>query len=150
MPGQCSGTVDHCTNAGAINAGATIDGATLHLCRQGPRWVVVIESPRVTGTIALPGTRRDGFVARSDLLVLARLACPDAAIMSTDDASTCEDDGWRIEVRGVVGHPGDLGLALRGALSVGAGDDDVPARPTIGRRCHWGLSPPVTGRPVGF
>lgn len=128
----------------------TIDGATLYLCRQGRRWVVVIESPRISGAVVLSHAGRDGHEARHHLLDRTRQACPDAAIISTDGALTAGDYEWRIEVRGVVSHPGDLGVALHGVLSPEAPDDGIGARPMVGGRCHWGLSPSVSGRPRAF
>ncbi len=127
-----------------------IDGATLYLCRQGRRWVVVVESPHVTGMVPLPTLGGDGIDARSDLLARARQACPDAAIISTDGALTAQDYEWRIEVRGVVAHQGDLGVALHRALKVEGPDDGVVACPLVGGRCHWGMSSAVSGRPRAF
>ena len=136
--------------SGAPAHNGTIDGATLYLCRQGRRWVVVIESPRVTGAVPLPHAGRDGHDARFELLERARQACPDAAIISTDGALTAEDYEWRIEVRGVVARAGDLGVALHGALRAEGPDDGVGARPMVGGRCHWGLSSSISGRPRVF
>ena len=65
-----------------------IDYASLYLCRQGPRWVVVIESPRVSGAVPFDHAGRDVYDAQFDLLTSARRACPDAAIMGTDGALT--------------------------------------------------------------
>ena len=87
-------------NAGVPAHGQVIDGATLYLCRQGRRWVVVLESPRVTEAVPFHHTGRDGHEARFELFMLARLACPDATIISTDGALTAEDYEWRVEVRG--------------------------------------------------
>ncbi len=50
-----------------------IDSATLFLCRQGQRWVVVIESPRVTGAVSFRYTGRDVNDARFELLSSARV-----------------------------------------------------------------------------
>jgi hypothetical protein len=129
-----------------------IDGATLYLCRQGARWVVVIESPRVTGALPFRHTGHDGLDARFDLLTLAHQACPDATIMSSDGAITAADYEWRIDIRGVVPCRGDLGVALHGVLASGSDreDEGSTARSVIGRRCHWGLSPSVSGRPRTF
>jgi hypothetical protein len=133
-----------------------IDGATLYLCRQGPRWVVVMESPRVTGALPFRHTGRDSLDARFDLLTVAHQACPDATIMSSDGAITAADYEWRIDIRGIVPCRGDLGVALHRELSTdsdseGEGEGDGGGtRPVIGRRCHWGLSPSVSGRPRGF
>jgi hypothetical protein len=94
-----------------------IDGATLYLCRQWARWVVVIESPRVNGAMPLRHSGRDSHDARFALLTLTRRACPDAAVISTDGALTSEDYEWRVEVRGIAPQPGDLGVALHRELS---------------------------------
>jgi len=127
-----------------------IDGATLYLCRQGSRWVVVIESPRITCAVAFRHTSRDAHDARFQLLSRAREACPGVAIVSTDGARTSEDYEWRIEVRGIAAHPGDLGVALHRKLSTESGEDEGGPRSVIGRRCHWGLSPSFSGRPRTF
>ena len=127
-----------------------IDGATLYLCRQGSRWVVVMESLRVNGAMPLRHSGRDSHDARFALLALTRRACPDAAVISTDGALTSEDYEWRVEVRGIAPQPGDLGLALRRELSTETGGEEDRARPVIGRRCHWGLSPSLSGRPRTF
>jgi hypothetical protein len=124
-----------------------IDCATLYLCRQGSQWVVVMESPRVSGAVPLRYDGRNTDDARFELLTRARRACPDAAIMSTDGALTSADYEWRMEVRGVEARLGDLGVALHRELST----DPVSAPSlTLGRRCHWGLSPLSSGRPRTF
>ncbi|HEY5383751.1 MAG TPA: hypothetical protein VIJ56_00830 [Acidimicrobiales bacterium] len=128
-----------------------IDGATLYLCRQGQRWVVVIESARVTGAVPFHHAGGDNLGARFELLTLARLACPDATVMSTDGALTSADYEWRVEVRGIAARPGDLGVALQRELTTGSADErDAPKRPVIGRGCHWGQSPSFSGRPRTF
>ena len=134
----------------ASGEGRTTDGATLYLCRQGPTWVVVIESPRITGAVRLRHSGPDPYDARSELLSMARRACPGAAIVSTDGALESADYEWRLEVRGVEAHEGDLGLAIHHALSAGA-PRHVKRIPQRGasRRCHWGLAP-VSGRPRSF
>lgn len=130
--------------------GRTTDGATLYLCRQGPTWIVVIESPRITDAVRLRHSGHDPYDARSELLSMTRRACPGAAIVSADGALESADYEWRLEVRGVEAHQGDLGLAIHDALSA-----EVPAHVTrrpprgLGHRCHWGLVP-VTGRPRSF
>jgi hypothetical protein len=129
---------------------ATIDSATLYLCRQGPRWVVVLESPRATGAIPFHHSGRDSHDARFELLTTVRQACPDAAIISTDGAITSEDYEWRIEVRGVAGRLGELGLSLHRMLCTGLSEGDVAPLQMIGRRCHWGLSSSPSGRPRRF
>jgi hypothetical protein len=113
--------------------------------------VVVLESPHVTEAVPFRHTGRDAYEARFELLTLSRLACPDATVISTDGALTSEDYEWRVEVRGIARTPGDLGIALHRELCAGATDErDVPERPAIGRRCHWGLSPSFSGRPRRF
>ena len=130
----------------------SVGGATLYLCRQGPRWVVVIESPRISRALRLRPPGRDTYDARFQLLSIARRACPDAAIISTDGALESADYEWRIEVRGVEAQQGDLGETLDRALSAESESEHVrrsgPDR--VGRRCHWGLSPAVSGRPRTF
>ena len=124
------------------------DSATLYLCRQGSRWVVVIESPRVTAAVRLRHTGHDPYGARSELLSCAHRARPGADIVSTDGAVASADFEWRFDLRAVEAQPGDLGAALHRELSTGRA-----ARPTqlhIGRRCHWGLSAAVSGRPRTF
>jgi hypothetical protein len=124
--------------------------ATLYLCRQGLTWVVVIKSPRITGALRLRHSGRDPYDARFELLSMARRACPDAAIVSTDGALDGADYEWRLEVRGTEAHEGDLGIAIHDALSaqVPAHVKRLPQR-GAGRRCHWGLTP-VSGRPRSF
>jgi hypothetical protein len=138
-------------SAGVPVHGQVIDGATLYLCRQGKRWVVIVESPRVTAAAPFHHSSRDSHDARFALLTLARLACPDATVISTDGALTSEDYEWRVEVRGIVVRRGDLGVALHRELTSGAADKkDVPMPPVLGRRCHWGLSTAISGRPRWF
>jgi hypothetical protein len=127
-----------------------VDRATLYLCRQGTRWVVVIESSRISRVRRLPVSAGDTYDARFQLLCVARRACPDAAIISTDGALESTDYEWRIDVRGVEARPGDLGEALDRTLSTGSEDVDRSAHQRVGRRCHWGLSPAVSGRPRRF
>lgn len=98
-------------------AGLVIDCATLYLCRQGARWVVVIESPRVRSALRLRHAGRDSFDARFELLSKARRACPDASILSSDGALEQADYEWRLEVRSMQAHAGDLGVALHRELS---------------------------------
>lgn len=128
-----------------------VDRATLYLCRQGPRWVVVIESPGLTGALRLDHAGRSSHDARFELLSRARRACPDAAIISTDGALEDADYEWRLEVRGARSHAGDLGVALHRAL---AGEEPAHAsarsRRWATRGCHWGLCPTASGRPRSF
>ncbi|HXP33365.1 MAG TPA: hypothetical protein VN820_05065 [Acidimicrobiales bacterium] len=78
--------------------GGVIDRATLYLCRQGEKWVVVIESARISSALGLRDAGQDAYDARFELLSRARRACPDAAIFSTDGALESADYGWRCEV----------------------------------------------------
>jgi hypothetical protein len=94
-----------------------VDSATLYLCRQGTRWVVIIESPRVRSALRLRHGGRDSFDARFELLSKARRACPDASILSADGALEEADYEWRLEVRSMQANPGDLGVALHSELS---------------------------------
>jgi hypothetical protein len=138
-------------DAGVPLHSQVIDGATLYLCRQGQRWVVVIASPRVAGAVPFHPTGRDSLDARFELLAVAHAACPDATVMSTDGAMTSEDYEWRVDVRGIAARPGDLGVALQQELSTeSVAGKAVAKRPVIGRRCHWGLSPSFSGRPRRF
>jgi hypothetical protein len=93
------------------------DCATLYLCRQGPRWVVILESPRVRSALRLRHAGHDSFDARFELLSKARRACPDASILSADGALEDADYEWRLEVRALQPHFGDLGVALHQILS---------------------------------
>ncbi len=127
-----------------------IDWATLYLCRQGPQWVVVIESPRVSGVVPFHDAGRDAYDTQFELLTSARRACPDAVIMGTDGAVTPADYEWRVEVRGIEARSGDLGVALQRELSTEPAQVQGAPRQTLGRRCHWGLSPSFSGRPRSF
>jgi hypothetical protein len=133
--------------------GGVTDHATLYLCRQGPMWVVVIESPGVTGALRLDHAGNDAYDARFELLSRARRACPEAAIVSTDGALESADYEWRLEVQGVQAHEGDLAMALHHAL---ASTTHQPThvrrrlrRLAVARDCHWGLTP-FSGRPLRF
>jgi len=127
-----------------------IDSATLYLCRQGRQWVVVIESPRVTGALPLGHEGHDSSDAQCELLATACRACPTATFMSTDGALTSADYEWRVEVRGIATRPGDLGLALHRTLSADPrGAVSAPPR-HLGGRCHWGMAPAFSGRPRTF
>lgn len=127
-----------------------IDRATLYLCRQGRRWVVVIDSPRVSGAMPLGYVGRDSDDAQFELLTSARRACPDAAIMSTDGGPTSSDFEWRVEIRGIATRPGDFGAALHRELSAEPTDAESAPAAALGRRCHWGLAPSFSGRPRSF
>lgn len=125
--------------------------ATLYLCRQGERWVVVIESPRIVGALRLHHTGRDPYDARFELLCTARRACPDAAIVSTDGALEDAEYEWRLEIRGVEDNAGDIGMAVHRELSAAAAPHvRRPSQRQIIRRCHWGRCPEVSGRPRSF
>jgi hypothetical protein len=127
-----------------------IDSATLYLCRQGPRWVVVIESPRFTGVVGFHHAGADAYDARFDLLSSAHRACPDAAIISTDGALESADYEWRLEIRGIEALPGDLGKALHRELTDESSHEGHAPHRTMAGRCHWGLSPISLGRPRTF
>jgi hypothetical protein len=126
------------------------DSATLYLCRQGPTWAVVIESPSIRAAVRLRHTGRDPYAAQAELLSCAHRACPDAAIISTDGALESADYEWRFDVHSVEAQPGDLGVALHRELSAKPGRDRRSPQLHIGRRCHWGMSTAVSGRPRTF
>jgi hypothetical protein len=131
--------------------GQIIDTATLLLCRQGGTWVVVIESPRIRGALRLRHPGRDLDDARYELLTRARRACPDASIQSVDGASESADHEWRLEVRSVGAHSGDLGVALHRELS---GEPRTHKRRLDGktwrRHCPAGRYSLLSGRPRSF
>jgi len=128
-----------------------IDRAALYLCRQGEKWVVVIESDHFSGAVRLRGASQDAYDARFELLSKARRACPDAAIASTDGALDGADYEWRVQVESVQANADDLGLALHRALSA---KTEAHHRRRSQRqmicRCHWGRCPEVSGRPRSF
>jgi hypothetical protein len=128
-----------------------VDHATLYLCRQGEKWVVVIESDRFSGALRLRDATQDPYDARFELLSKARRACPDAAIVSTDGALDGADYEWRVQVQGLQANAGDLGLALHGALSAKT-ETHIRRRSQrqMIRKCHWGRCPEVSGRPRCF
>ncbi|HEX4175199.1 MAG TPA: hypothetical protein VHY81_04710 [Acidimicrobiales bacterium] len=137
------------------NASGVLDCATLFLCRQGQTWVVVLESPSVTAAQLLRRSSHDSYDARFELLSLARSACPDAAIESTDGALEGADYEWRIEVRGVREHAGDLGVALQRELSgtrsrKRKGHQRRLATRQAARGCRAGWFPSFAGRPISF
>ncbi|MGA2933212.1 MAG: hypothetical protein ABSE98_14160, partial [Acidimicrobiales bacterium] len=131
--------------------GDVIDRATLYLCRQGEKWVVVIESARISGALRLRDAGRDAYDARFELLSRARRACPGAAIFSTDGALESADFEWRVGVRSVEAKAGDIGIALHRDLSA---EPETHLRRRsqrqIIRKCHWGRCPEVSGRPRSF
>ncbi len=131
--------------------GGVVDCATLYLCRQGERWVVVIESPAVTGALRLRHTGRDPYDARFELLCSARRACPDAAIVSSDGALEEADYEWRLDIRSVEAAPGDVGIAVHRELTAAPAPHlRRRSQRQIIRKCHWGRCPEVSGRPRSF
>ena len=130
--------------------GRVMDRATLYLCRQGPEWVVVIESAQITGAVRFHHAGGDTYEARSELLSSARRACPDAVIMSADGAMMSADFEWRLDVLAIEARPGDLGAALHRALFVTFTHVASGARESGRRRCDRGLHPSFTGRPRTF
>ncbi len=134
-------------------ANGVLDRVTLFLCRQGHTWVVVLESPRLTAAQLLRRSGRDAYDARYELLSRARLACPDAAIESVDGALEGADYEWRIEVRGIREHPGDLGAAVQRELSTtrrhGRHQRRLATRQAA-RGCRAGWFPSFAGRPLSF
>ena len=131
--------------------GDVVDRATLYLSRQGERWVVVIESPGITGALRLRHTGRDPYDARFELLCSARRACPDAAIVSTDGALEEADYEWRLDIRSVAAAAGDVGVAVHRELTAPRLPHlRRPSQRQIIRKCHWGRCPEVSGRPRSF
>jgi hypothetical protein len=128
-----------------------LDCASLYLCRQGQTWVVVIESPGITGALLLRHSSRDPYDARFELLSRARLACPGADIAITDGAVEGADYEWRLEVRGVQECAGDLGVRLHHELS---GKRQRHQRRLLqrqpARNCRAGWFPSFSGRPLSF
>ena len=122
-----------------------IDSVTLYLCRQGRRWVVIMESPSVSGALPLGRSGHDSTDAQCELLATARRACPTATLMSTDGALTSADYEWRVEVRGVVTRPGDLGLALHRELSAESGRGRQRPTPACRGPLPLGHGPRVLG-----
>ena len=129
-----------------------IDSATLYLCRQGPRWVVVIESPSVTGALAFRPTGSDAYDARFELLSSAHRACPGAAVIGSDGALESAGYDWRLDVRGAEAFAGQLGLALHRELSDGSARARPATDPTVARRCSRAPNPhpSPSGRPRIF
>jgi hypothetical protein len=142
---------NHTSKAPSTNG--VLDCATLFLCRQGQTWVVVLESPSITAAQLLRHAANDTYDARFELLSKARSACPDATIESTDGALEGADYEWRIEVRGLREHAGDLGAALQRALS-GKRKNQRHQRRLATRKmergCRAGWFPSFAGRPLTF
>jgi hypothetical protein len=131
--------------------GEVIDQATLYLCKQGAKWVVVMESPRVRGAFRLRYAGRDSYDARFELLSTARRACPDASIVSTDGAVDAEDYEWRLDVKGAQLGVGELGVALHRELTTRpAHHVRRLARRRAARTCQWGSFSVSRGRPLSF
>ena len=123
-----------------------IDGATLYLCRQGPRWVVVIESPASRAPCRSITTGRDGLDAQFELLAVPRSACPDATVMSTDGATDLRR--LRMASRGTRrSRPGRVtsGLALRRELSTESADGATSRRGPDRAALPLGPEPLVLG-----
>ncbi|HEY1653125.1 MAG TPA: hypothetical protein VGG09_14670 [Acidimicrobiales bacterium] len=133
------------------NESGVLDCATLYLCRQGRTWVVVIESPRETSALLLRHPGHDSYDARFELLTRARLACPDAAIVSTDGAAEGADYEWRLELSAVQESPGELGVSLHHELS---GNRQRHQRRLVQRQaarcCRAGCFSSFSGRPLSF
>jgi len=127
-----------------------IDFAILYLCRQGSQWVIVIESPRISCAVPFRDISGNSYDARAELLSSAHRACPDATIISSDGVLESATYDWRIEVRSVEPHRGDLGMALHGEFSRGSSNMRETSLYWIGGRCHLGMSPAVSGRPRNF
>ena len=131
--------------------GEVIDQATLYLCKQGTKWVVVIESPGLRGAFRLRYDGRDSYDARFELLSTARRACPDASIVSTDGAVDAQDYEWRLDVQRAESEAGELGVALHRELTARPAH---PARRLARRRaartCQWGRFGVSRGRPLSF
>ena len=141
-PNSTSSTADN---------GEVFDQATLYLCKQGAKWVVVIESPRVRGAFRLRYDGRDAYDARFELLSTARRACPSASITSTDGAVEAEDYEWRLDVQSPQAEAGELGMALHRELTVKpAHHVRRLARRRAARTCQWGRFRTVRGRPLAF
>jgi hypothetical protein len=141
-PNSTSSTADN---------GEVFDHATLYLCKQGAKWVVVIESPRVRGAFRLRYDGRDAYDARFELLSTARRACPSASITSTDGAVEAEDYEWRLDVQSPQAEAGELGEALHRELTIKpAHHVRRLARRRAARTCQWGRFRTVRGRPLTF
>ena len=133
------------------DSGEVIDEATLYLCKQGAKWVVVIESSRVRGAFRLRYDGRDSYDARFELLSTARRACPDASIVSSDGALDAEDYEWRLDVRAMQSEAGELGAALHRELTAKpAHHVRRLARRRAARTCQWGRFRTARGRPLSF
>ncbi len=139
------------TSKNTPRQGQIIDTATLLLCRQAGTWVVVIESPRIRGAVRFDHSGRDASDARYELLARARRACPDASILSADGALESADYEWRLEIRSVASHHGDLGAALYRELSAHPRTHSRRLDGnTLRRHCRTGRCPMVSGRPRSF
>jgi hypothetical protein len=103
------------------------------------------------GAFRLRYSGSDSYDARFELLSMARRACPNAAIVSTDGAVEAADYEWRLEVRGVQAQAGAIGVALHRELTIKpAHHVRRLARRRTARTCEWGRRPAVRGRPLSF
>jgi hypothetical protein len=125
--------------------------ATLYLCRQGRTWVVVLESPQITGALLLRHAGHDSYDARFELLSRVQSACPDAVVVTTDGAVEGADYEWRLDVSGAQECEGDLGAALHRELS---GRRQRHTRRLFerqtSRHCRTGWFSSFSGRPLSF
>lgn len=132
--------------------GDGVDVATLYLCRQGSRWIVVLDSPEARGAARLGRASHDSFDARFELLTKIRRACPDVTIAATDGMLEGADYEWRLDLIDFGAFAGELGHALRRTLVA----ESLRHRASPGRttrtacRRHRHIAPSVTGRPLSF
>lgn len=129
-----------------------MDVATLYLCRQGARWIVVLDSPEVQGAARLARAGHDGVDARFALLSTVRRACPGADITTTDGVLEGADYEWRLDINGVGVGTGGLGRALQEALAGDPPPHRARAERTDRSWCghHRPARRPVVVRPLSF
>jgi hypothetical protein len=128
-----------------------VDQATLYLCKQGSKWIVVMDSPSVCGAFRLRYAGRDSFDARFELLSTARRARPSASIVTADGAVEGEDYEWRLDVRALETEEGALGVALQRELTAKpAHHVRRLARRRAARTCQRGRFRIVRSRPFWF
>jgi len=131
--------------------GEVVDQATLYLCKQGSKWIVVMDSPSVCGAFRLRYAGRDSFDARFELLSTARRACPQASIVTADGAVEGEDYEWRLDVRDSQIEEGELGIALQRELTLKpAHHVRRLARRRAARTCQSGRFRLARSRPLSF
>ena len=148
-PGEAATGGDEQLSA-APGRSARVDEATLYLCKQGSKWIVVMDSPSVCGAFRLRYAGRDSFDARFELLSTARRACPSASIVTADGAVEGEDYEWRLDVRVPETEEGELGVALRRELTAKpAHHVRRLARRRASRTCQLGFRI-VRSRPFSF